>query len=80
MRYLSRAAPDIIGRWIQRFVKSLEPVQLFEHIRGKAPAATPSVGEEIVEVAPRGIAIVPSSRQAIGDPRETRAEYLRLDD
>jgi len=79
-RYLSRAAPNIIGRWIERFVKSLERVQLFEHIRGKAPPVTSSIGEQIVEVAHGRIAIVPSRRQAIGDSRETRAEYLRLDD
>ena len=79
-RYLGRAAPNIIRRWIERFVKGLEPVQLFEHIRGKAPPAASSVGEQIVEGARGRIAIVPSGRQAIGDPREMRAEYLRLDD
>src|SRR5438552_12242569 len=78
-RYLGRASPDIIRRRIERFVKSLERVQLFEYFRGKAlPSASP-VGEQIVEVALRGIAIVPSRSEAVGDPRKTRAEHFRLD-
>jgi hypothetical protein len=71
--------PEIIGRRVKHFVESLEPVQLFEHSRGKAFPSTSCVGQQLVEVARSGIAIVPSSSEGIGDPRQTHAERVRLD-